>query len=65
VLIAFSSLPYAAMGNIDWHIVFPLVCGSIPAIHFASHLHGRLPRMVPESIIAVALMAMGVHIIWF
>jgi uncharacterized protein len=65
VLIAVSSLPYAAMGNIDWQMVLPLVCGSIPAIHFASQLHGRLPRRVPESIIAIALMAMGVHIIWF
>jgi uncharacterized membrane protein YfcA len=65
VLIAVSSLPYAAMGNIDWRIVLPLLCGSLPAIHFASQLHGRLPRMVPEGIIAAALMAMGVHIIWF
>lgn len=64
-LIAVSSLPYAAMGNIDWRMVLPLVCGSIPGIHFASQLHGRLPRLVPESIIAAALMAMGVHIIWF
>jgi uncharacterized membrane protein YfcA len=65
ILIAVSSLPYAAMGNIDWRIVLPLLCGSLPAIHFASQLHGRLPRMVPEGIIAAALMAMGVHIIWF
>jgi len=65
VLIAVSSLPYAAMGSIDWRMVLPLLCGSLPAIHFASQLHGRLPRMIPESIIAAALMAMGVHIIWF
>jgi uncharacterized membrane protein YfcA len=65
VLIAVSSLPYAAMGTIDWQIVLPLLCGSLPAIHFASQLHGRLPRMVPEGIIAAALMAMGVRIIWF
>lgn len=65
ILIAFASLPYAAMGNVDWRTVAGMLCGSIPAIYFASRLHGRLPRSVPESIIAAAMMAMGVHIIWF
>lgn len=64
ILIAVSSLPYAAMGNIEWRMVLLMLCGSIPAIHFASRLHGRLPRMVPEGIIASAMMAMGVHIMW-
>jgi uncharacterized membrane protein YfcA len=65
VLIAVSSLPYAAMGNIDWHLVVPLLCGSLPAIHFASRLHGRLPKLVPEGIIATTMMAIGVRILLF
>jgi len=63
ILIAVSSLPYAAMGNINWQMVVPLLCGSLPAIHFASRLHGRLPKMVPEGIIATALMAIGLRIL--
>ena len=65
ILIAVSSLPYAAMGNINWQTVVPLLCGSLPAIHFASRLHGRLPKMVPEGIIATALMAIGLRILLF
>ena len=64
ILIAVSSLPYAATGNINWQLVVGMLCGSIPAIHFASRLHGRLPQRVPEGIIAAAMMAMGIHIIW-
>jgi uncharacterized protein len=64
VLVAISSLPYAAMGNIRWSIVGPMLFGSLPAIYYASKLHGRLHRTVPDAIIATALMAMGVHIIW-
>jgi len=65
ILIAVSSLPYAAMGNIIWQMLVPMLCGSLPAIHFASQLHGRLPKMVPEGIIATALMAIGVRILLF
>jgi uncharacterized protein len=65
ILIAVSSLPYAAMGNINWQMVVPLLCGSLPAIHFASRLHGRLPKLVPEGIIATALMAIGLRILLF
>jgi uncharacterized protein len=63
VLTAVSSLPYAAMGHIDWRLVAPMLCGSVPAIHFASRLHGHLPQRVPEGIIAAALMTMGVRIL--
>ena len=65
ILIAVSSLPYAAMGNINWPMLLPLLCGSLPAIHFASRLHGRLPKMVPEGIIATALMAIGLRVLLF
>jgi uncharacterized protein len=65
ILLAISGLPYAAMGNVRWDLVGPMLCGSIPAIHYASKLHGRLPRKVPDAINASALMALGVRIIWF
>ena len=65
ILIAVSSVPYAAMGNINWQVVVPLLCGSLPAIHFASRLHPRLPRMASEGIIATALMAIGLRILLF
>jgi uncharacterized membrane protein YfcA len=65
ILVAVSTLPYAVMGNISWHTVVPLLCGSLPAIHFASRLHGSLPKMVPEGIIATALMAMGLRVLLF
>jgi hypothetical protein len=36
--------------------------GSLPAIWLASHLHGRLPRLVSEGIIATTLLALGVRL---
>jgi len=38
--------------------------GSAPAIWLASHLHGRLPRLVSEGIITAAMLALGVRLIF-
>lgn len=62
LLAAVAALPHAGLGNVDWRAVVGLLCGSIPMIWIASHFHGWVPRRIAESIIAGALMIMGLHI---
>ncbi len=65
VLAAFSLAPRLGLGTVEWSSVAALACGSIPALWFASRLHGRIPRYIPEGMIATALFGLGLHIIWF
>jgi hypothetical protein len=43
--------------------VAALAGGSIPALWFASRLHSRIPRYVPEGMIATALFGLSLRII--
>jgi uncharacterized protein len=65
LLSAFSLAPRIGLGTVQWWSVAALVCGSIPALWFASRLHSRIPRYIPEGMIAAALFGLGLHIIWF
>jgi uncharacterized protein len=65
LLAAFSLAPRLGLGAVDWWSVAALACGSIPALWFSSRLHGRIPRYVPEGMIATALFGLGLRIIWF
>ncbi len=65
LLAAVAGIPHAGLGNVDWHAVVALLCGSIPTIWLSSHFHGWVPRRIAESIIAGALMIMGLHIVAF
>jgi len=62
VLAGIAWIPHAGLGNVDWKAVVGLVSGSIPALWLSGQLHGRVPREIPEGIIAAALLAMGIHI---
>jgi len=58
-----AAIPHAGLGNVRWEAVAGLLCGSIPAVWFSSQLHGRIPRQIPEGIIAFGLLAMGLRIL--
>jgi uncharacterized membrane protein YfcA len=62
LLAAIAGFAHAGLGDVDWRAVIGLVLGSIPAMWLSGHIHSRLPRQVPEGLIAAILMAMGVHI---
>jgi hypothetical protein len=64
ILAGVAGISHIGLGHVDWRAVVGLLCGSVPALWFATRLHGRIPRQIPESIIAAALLAMGVHIIF-
>ncbi len=63
LLAVIAGTPYVGSGQVDWKAVVGLVCGSIPALWIATHLHGGLPRRIVNGIIAGVLMAMGLHIV--
>jgi uncharacterized membrane protein YfcA len=62
ILSAAAGLLHASEGNVDVRVVAALLVGSLPAIWLASHLHGRLPRLVSEGIIAAAMLVLGVRL---
>jgi uncharacterized protein len=65
ILALIAAIPHAGLGHVAWSAVGYLLIGSLPALWCASQLHGRVPRHIPEGIIAVALMGMGVRIFVF
>lgn len=65
VLAFIAAIPHAGLGHVAWSAVGFLLVGSIPALWCASQLHGRVPRYIPEGIIAVALLGMGLRIFAF
>jgi uncharacterized membrane protein YfcA len=62
VLATVAAIPHIGLGHVSWPAVAALLAGSLPAMWIASHLHGRIPRHIPEGIIAAALLGMGVRI---
>ncbi len=62
ILSAATGLIHAGEGDVDVRVVAALLVGSVPAIWLASHLHGRLPRLVSEGIIAAVVLVLGVRL---
>ncbi len=65
ILSAAAGLLHLGRGDVDLRVVAALLMGSLPAIWLASHLHGRLPRLVSEGIIATAMLILGVRLTLF
>jgi uncharacterized protein len=64
-LAAVAALPHARLGNVSWLAVGFLLAGSLPATWVASRMHGRVPRHIPEGLLAVVLLGMGIRIFVF
>ncbi len=65
ILSAAAGLLHAGQGDVNVRVVAALLLGSLPAIWLASHLHGRLPRLVSEGIIATAMLILGMRLTLF
>ncbi|HUJ38998.1 MAG TPA: sulfite exporter TauE/SafE family protein [Candidatus Acidoferrales bacterium] len=64
-LAAVAALPYARMEHVSWAATGFLLAGSLPAMWLASRMHGRIPKLIPEGLIAAALLGMGLRIAMF
>jgi uncharacterized membrane protein YfcA len=62
ILSAAAGLLHAGQGDVDVRVLAALLTGSLPAIWLASHLHGRLPRLASEGIIAAVMLVLGVRL---
>jgi uncharacterized membrane protein YfcA len=65
ILATIAAIPHIGLGHVSWPAVVALLAGSLPSMWLASHLHGRIPRHIPEGIIAAALLGMGIRIFVF
>ena len=63
ILAAVAALPYARLNHVSWTAVAWLLAGSLPAMWIASRVHGRIPRLIPEGLLAAALLSMGLRIV--
>jgi uncharacterized membrane protein YfcA len=54
-----AGLGHAGLGNVDWHLLFNLLLGSLPGIYIGSHLTGVVPDKILRPILAVMLMLVG------
>ena len=63
LLAGVAALPHAGLGHVDYRGVALLLAGSVPAVLIVSRLHGRIHRAIPEAIIALALLALGIRIL--
>lgn len=63
LLAAIAAIPHAGLGHVDAFGVLALVCGSVPGVWITSRWHGHIPRYIPEGIIGMALLAMGIKIL--
>jgi uncharacterized membrane protein YfcA len=61
-LSAAAGLLHATGGHIDPLALAALLLGSLPAIWLASHMHGRIPRILSEAVIAVVMLLLGVRL---
>lgn len=65
ILALIAGIPHAGLGDVNWHALAGLLCGSVPMIWLSGHLHSWIPRRLAESIVAGALAIMGLHIVAF
>lgn len=59
---AVAGLLHASGGHVDARELLALLAGSLPAIWLAGHMHGRVPRIVSESVIATVMLLLGVRL---
>lgn len=61
-LSAAAGLLHATGGHVEPLALAALLVGSLPAIWVASHMHGRIPRIISEGVIAVVMLLLGVRL---
>ncbi len=59
-----AGLGHAALGTVDWAMLFALLLGSLPAIHLGAHLAGRLPERLLRVFLASMLLLIGLRLLW-
>lgn len=64
ILTGVTSLLHWRAGNVDWHLVGPLLIGSIPGGILGSHLSTRVPVVWLRRILCTVLLMTGARMLW-
>ncbi len=60
-----AGLGHMQLGNVDFMLLFSLLLGSLPAIHFGSKLSKKLPNHILQPILATILFVIGIKYAFF
>ena len=58
-LTAIAGLGYAALGEVDFHLLGSLLLGSLPGIYIGSHIGSKIPESMLRGALASMLMLIG------
>ncbi len=56
-----AGLGYLLAGYVDLQLLLGLLIGSLPAIHFGSHLSNRVPDKILQRLLVIVLLTLGVN----
>lgn len=59
-----AGLGHASMGNMDWHLLGMLLCGSLPGIFLGSQLSGKIPDQYLRPAVAGMLFFVGSKLVF-
>ncbi|WP_430462563.1 sulfite exporter TauE/SafE family protein [Thalassolituus sp. LLYu03] len=60
-----AGLMHMVLGNVDFLLLGALLVGSLPAIHFGSHISRKVPESLLKTVLASLLMALGAKYAFF
>lgn len=60
-----AGLGHLYLGNVDFVLLGSLLIGSLPAIHFGSHMARYIPDRILRSVLAVTLLGVGLKYAFF
>jgi uncharacterized membrane protein YfcA len=58
-----AGIGHWAIGDVDWHMLVSLLCGSIPGILIASRLAPRINERIIRWLLAIILTIVGVRLV--
>jgi uncharacterized protein len=59
-----AGLGHAALGTVNYPLLFSLLVGSLPGIYIGSHMSGRVPDAILRFVLAGVLLLAGGRLIW-
>jgi len=63
VLAVLTAFSYAMAGQVDWHLVLLLICGSIPGVWIGARLVNRVNRRLVRGILALFILIAGIDLL--
>ena len=59
-----AGIGHASLGHVDWHLLFALLCGSLPGIWIGAQLTRKLPDAWVRAALCISLVGAGLKVIY-